>query len=328
VLGIRPVGVIDDFFDLGGHSLLAVRLMARIEAELGRALPLSALFQSGTVEGLAERLREAGPEGGASPLVPLQTKGSRPPLFLVHPAGGQVLCYAGLVRLLGEDRPVYGLQDVGFPEGERTVADLAAAYVEKLLEAQPEDPYYLAGWSFGGRVAFEMACQLTLDNREVGFLGLLDTGRVRSDASEEEEPDEAALLREVLWFVPREAIIGLTPGVEDPLGEVLDRLRAAGQLPEGFEPEGARRLWRTFREHLAMARRDRPRFWPGRLAFFAAEQIPEGDGDVSLDPTHGWAAQAAAVEVHPVPGDHVSMIYDEASLEVLARRLRAALDAS
>jgi amino acid adenylation domain-containing protein len=326
VLGIRPVGVTDDFFDLGGHSLLAARLMARIEAELGRALPLSALFQGGTVEGLAERLRAAAPEED-SPLVPLQRKGSRPPLFLVHPAGGQVLCYAGLVRRLGEDRPIYGLQDAGSAEKERAVADLAAVYVEKVLETQPEGPVHLAGWSFGGRVAFEMACQLTLKNREVAFLGLLDAGRVRADgASGAEEADEAALLREVLWFVPREALEGLEPGAEDPLGQVLGRLRDVGSLPDGFEPEQARRLWRTFREHLEMARRDRPRFWPGRLAFFAAEQNP--GGEASPDPTHGWAALAAAVEVHRVPGDHVSMIYDEASLEILARFLRAALEAS
>ncbi|HYG61174.1 MAG TPA: thioesterase domain-containing protein, partial [Thermoanaerobaculia bacterium] len=316
VLGTGPVGVTDDFFDLGGHSLLAVRLMARVEAELGRALPLSALFQSGTVAGLAAGLREEEPAG--SPLVLLQPRGSRPPLFLVHPAGGEALCYSGLVRRLGTDQPVYGFEDTA--EAARSVSALAAAYVAEVLAVQPEGPYRLAGWSFGGRVAFEMARQLTSHGRAVAFLGMIDTGQAVPD--EEVDLSETGLLREILRGASREILDGLPPGLDDPLGEVLERLRAAGQIPEGFDPATTRRLWQVFRRHVEMARRERPLPWTGRLVYYAAEE------GLAADPTQGWAALAASVEVRRVPGDHVSMIYDEANLEVLARHLRAGLDAS
>jgi thioesterase domain-containing protein/acyl carrier protein len=325
VLATRPVGVTDDFFDLGGHSLLAVRLMARIEAEMGRTLPLSALFQTGTVEGLAALLRQDEPRE-TSPLVVLREGGSRPPLFLVHPLGGQVLAYSGLVRRLGPDRPVYGLQDVMPPSGGgRTVAGLAATYVERVRSVQPAGPYRLAGWSLGGRIAFEMARQLAAQGQEVAFLGLIDTGLVVPPERPDHD-DGAVLLREILWAVPQEILQELRPGLSDPVGVLLEKLREAGQLPDGFDPETARRQFRVLREHLDIARRYRPQPFPGRLTFFAAEEQPALVAGVEIDPCHGWAALAEDTDLLRVPGDHVSMMYDPAHLEVLAARLEVCLE--
>jgi thioesterase domain-containing protein len=244
------------------------------------------------VASLAARLRETETEAepaGASPLVLLQPGGPRLPLFLIHPAGGQVLCYAELARHLGPDQPVYGLEDVS--GSARSISDLAAVYIQAVQSLQAEGPYRLAGWSFGGRVAFEMARQLAAQGREVAFLGMIDTGRATPD----EEPDlsELGLLREIL---------------PDASRQILDEL-----------PESARRFWQAFRRHVEMARRESPLPWPGRLTFFIA------DDDPGEDPTHGWGALAAAVEVHRIPGDHVSMVYDAANLEVLARHLREAV---
>ncbi len=123
VLEVPRVGVRDDFFALGGHSLMAVRLMAKVQERFGRDLPLAVLFQGGTVEAMAARLRgERGETEGetGSILVPIQARGTEPPLFLVHPAGGDVLCFAGLARHLGPDQPVYGLQSRGLGGGRET----------------------------------------------------------------------------------------------------------------------------------------------------------------------------------------------------------------
>src|SRR5262249_47184195 len=163
VLGIYPIGVRDNFFDLGGHSLLTLSLMARIRNATGRDLPLKALFHGGTIERLAGILRREANSMSWSCLVELQTSGSRPPIFFVHPADGTVLFYADLARCLGSDQPFYGLQAPGL-YGERPlytrIEDLAAHYIEAIREIQPEDPYLLGGWSLGGIVAYEMAQQL------------------------------------------------------------------------------------------------------------------------------------------------------------------------
>src|ERR1019366_8445658 len=93
VLGVQPVGVTDNFFELGGHSLLAVRLFALIEQRLGKKLPLTAVFQGATVEHLASVFRQPAMPGPQNSLVAIQPAGNKPPLFLVHPAGGQVFPY-------------------------------------------------------------------------------------------------------------------------------------------------------------------------------------------------------------------------------------------
>jgi thioesterase domain-containing protein/acyl carrier protein len=317
ILGASLVGVTDDFFDLGGHSLLAVRLAARIEHELGRALPLAVLFQHSTIEELATLLRSSG-EVAASALVPLRTSGALPPLFLVHPAGGQILCYTGLVPHLGEERPIYALQDVAPPDAERSLSGLAAAYLREVRSVQPGGPYHLAGWSFGGRVAFEMARQLREAGQEIAFLGMLDTGLVTPPA--EAEKDDAALLLEVVGDVPMD--LDELRRSADPVAALVERAREAGLLPSDFAPAAARRILELVKSHLRIARTDRPQPYAGCVTFFAAAEQPLEAGD---DPAHGWGEVAGEIEVYQVPGSHTTMIYDAENVRVLGERLRKAL---
>ena len=127
VLGIRPVGIQDKFFDLGGHSLLAVRLSGQIERAFGRRLRLAAIFQAPTVAQLAAILRDEAPAPGekdGTSLVEIQPRGSRPPLFCVHGAGGGLFWgYANLSRYLGPDQPVYGFKSRGL-DGQRELASI------------------------------------------------------------------------------------------------------------------------------------------------------------------------------------------------------------
>ncbi|MDX6271914.1 MAG: hypothetical protein QOD28_3137, partial [Acidobacteriota bacterium] len=162
VLGVKPIGVADNFFDLGGHSLLALRLMGEIQKQFGRELPLAILFEQPTVEHLAKALHQQFETLPHSPLVPLQPQGSRRPLFFVHVGSGQVLCYLELARQLGTDQPFYGLQDTSLytPQAadlsmpDIPIEKMAAYYIESLRAVQPEGPYLLGGWSFGGLIAY------------------------------------------------------------------------------------------------------------------------------------------------------------------------------
>jgi pimeloyl-ACP methyl ester carboxylesterase len=89
-----------------------------------------------------------------------------------------VLCYINLVNLLGEDQPCYGFQSHGhrsLAQAHRSIEEMAAHYVALLREFQPEGPYYLGGWCFGGIVAMEMATQLTAQGQKVGMLALFET---------------------------------------------------------------------------------------------------------------------------------------------------------
>jgi amino acid adenylation domain-containing protein len=191
LLEIRGVGREDGFFDLGGHSLLAVQLIARIDRELERRLPLAALFRGATLASLAEEIRSAAGAKVAPPLVPLREGGAARPLFWFHALDGRTLCYADLARRL-PGRPLYGLEADGNGSAGANLADLAARYAEAIAGAQPEGPYLLAGWSFGGLVAWETARRLEELGREVALLVLLDSRPPDPDA-EPPRLDDAAL---------------------------------------------------------------------------------------------------------------------------------------
>ena len=178
LLGVSPIGLNQNYFELGGTSILAVRLFSKIASEFGRKLPLSILFEAQTIARLARVLREDGHSAGWSPLVAVQPKGSRPPFFCVHAAGGNVLVYRELSEHLGADQPFYGLQAQGL-DGERpileTIEDMATLYVNEVRSFQPHGPYFLGGYCMGGTVAFEMAQQLRSQGEEVALLALFDT---------------------------------------------------------------------------------------------------------------------------------------------------------
>lgn len=178
LLGVQQVRVYDEFFELGGSSLLALRLFSQIDQKLGKNLPLATLFEALTVEQLANLLRDEDWTASWSSLVKMQAGDSRPPLFLVHAAGGNVLIYRDLARHLGSDQPVYGLQAQGL-DGEQpfltTIEDMAARYVREVQTVQPEGPYFLGGYCMGGTVALEMANQLSALGQEVGMVACFET---------------------------------------------------------------------------------------------------------------------------------------------------------
>ncbi len=331
VLGLAEVSVESDFFALGGHSLLAVRLLARIEAELGVKLPLASLFAASTVAALARLVREGG-AGAASLLVPIVPGGTRPPLFLVHPAGGDVLCYGTLAQHLGEQlpgQPVYGLRSAGLEAGEELAPSLtamAAAYVAEVRRRQPQGPYQLGGWSLGGLVAYEMGRQLLAAGETVAALLVIDTTAGTGEAYR--TPDEVDLLLDVaayvetLWARP----LGLSRGDLVPLASaarldlLLAHLGAVGFLPAGTGPEPIRRLLAVYRANLEAAAAYRPEPPPAgtRLPVSVLAAGERGGAEtlagnaLLADPTLGWGALVGEVAVEVLAANHLSLLAEPA----------------
>jgi amino acid adenylation domain-containing protein len=178
LLGQQSIGIKDNFFELGGHSLLAVRLFNQIAQIWGKSLPLATLLQAPTIEALAQFICEAEAATHWPSLVLIQAgTTAKPPLFCIHPIGGNVLEYYPLATYLGNDRSIYGLQSQGLdgiqPPLNR-IEDMASKYIQEMLAIEPNGPYLLMGYSFGGLIAFEISQQLQSQGRQVEFLGLLD----------------------------------------------------------------------------------------------------------------------------------------------------------
>jgi amino acid adenylation domain-containing protein len=178
ILGIENIDITDDFFDLGGHSLLAVRTMVAIEKKTGKRLPLATLFNNSTIQTLAKQLSIDEQAETWDSIVHIKATGTKPPLFLIHGSGLNLLMFKSLIEHFGEDQPVYGIQALGLStnvEIPNTVEGISAIYVNEILRVNPRGPYCLAGYSYGGFIALEIAKQLKADGKEVTFLGMIDT---------------------------------------------------------------------------------------------------------------------------------------------------------
>jgi thioesterase domain-containing protein/acyl carrier protein len=280
VLGIRPIGLKDDFFELGGHSLLVVRLIAQIEERLGKRIPIASLFQGSTVEYLDELLRKQTTEAPSwSTLVPIQPNGTKRPLYCVHPAGGNVLCYAELARHLGVEQPFYGLQARGAEKDQvphTEIEAMAADYVEAIRSLQPSGPYMLGGWSMGGIVAFEMARQLEAQGQKVSLLAIIDA---EAPTEEMAEYSFAILLGSFaldlgLSFdqltVPWEEIAAL-PQVGQ-FNCIFSEAKIAGVIPPDMTLVEFRKNFDTFKTNAQMMRTYKAGSYEGSVTLFSAEK--------------------------------------------------------
>jgi acetoacetyl-CoA synthetase len=177
VLGIAPIGRDEDFIDIGVSSISALQLLRRLEAEVGMPLPVTFMYNARTIARMAAQLQKR-EFGDGSDLVVINPRGSGRPLFIVHGIGGNVMALAKLGRSISHDGPVYAIKARGLSGQEPpldSVPAMAEAYLESIRTIQPSGPYLLAGHSFGGLVAFEMARQLRILDERAALTILLDT---------------------------------------------------------------------------------------------------------------------------------------------------------
>ncbi len=299
VLGIGPIGVESSFFDLGGSSILAARLFMKISREFGQDVPLAALFEAPTIAQLAQRLRDRDKSFRYRTVVPIETSGTKPPFFCVHGGLGAVLFMHRLSRALGTDQPFFGFEPEGMDGGpitRKTVEALATHYIEEMRKVQPTGPYQLAGYCFGGLVAFEMAQQLRAKGISVEPLVLFsaDLRYNRPADAKAYEPER------VLPNTGRVA----NSGIRKALGTILRHARRLANnvvrtvkgLACSFLSAIHVKVPQAWRElHIAQAllnaeKAYRPAFYAGRLVIF------RGAGLYDHDPDLGWGTLSAEIE--------------------------------
>jgi thioesterase domain-containing protein/non-ribosomal peptide synthetase component F len=330
LLTLPSLGVRDDFFERGGDSLLAVEMLARVAKELGTSLDANVLLPDATIERLAAMLRQ--PSHDASPLVIIQRGSSPLPLVCVHPSGGSILCYVDLARALGARQTVPGLRGSDVRRSGLAppdIASMAATYAEALQTFTDGRPIALAGYSFGGLVAMELARRL--DDR-VQFVALLDTRFPREYGPADRNPvvdlgevlehhdldddtiDETAeheLWRELMElsarYLPKSGSSARRRGSFSAVQEfcrIYRLMPAAGEL--GYRD--LRRFLRNLRANFRAMRAHQPLVSDAPVLLVAATQTIDGETSDHVRNAALWRSVASRLEVETIDANHFNLL--------------------
>jgi thioesterase domain-containing protein/acyl carrier protein len=336
VLQVPEIGIHDNFFELGGHSLSAVRVWAKVEAAFGKNLPITTFLQSPTIAELAPVLQQTDSEENFGDLVPLQLGGDKPPLFCLY----GILLYRELAQQCDPDQPVYSVylqEEIDLVKTGKidqhnsifsSIPKIAERYLQAIRTLQPHGPYYLAGESFGGVIAFEIAQQLQAIGEEVALIALFDS--------------KAPLCHNHLSRRQRLKLHGklllqqgpsyITQKVQNNLESLQKKLstrlsRVSQRLPLTAKSAPSESAGNTPPEDIRQAVRDRaiqtyaPQPYSGRAVLFRAL---ERDAFDYSDRCMGWSTFTEQLEIFDVPGDHLGIL-QQPNVSVLAKKLQTYL---
>jgi surfactin family lipopeptide synthetase A len=320
VFGRDTVGVRDKFFDLGGHSLLSLQIIDRVN-RAGLYLTPAQFMQNPTIEKQAQIITTALPSSSAgtwSSLVELQPYGTRPPLYFIHSTPGDVLGYANVINDLGSEQPCFGFQSLGLRDAtrtHRTVEEMASFYVDEMLEFQPDPPYCLVGWCYGGIVAAEMALQMQARGRKIALLVLIETPFPRMKTERVRYYFSRAL--NLLGIGPKGWILYFRNKIE-----YHKRIRS-GAVEKLFSLEldqgplaNRSNVYRTNMEAISVYKMKGVPSCPVRI--FRGEDIEEG---YIPDVEELWFKICRDVRLYPAPGNHLTILKEPGST-VVVQRLR------
>jgi thioesterase domain-containing protein/acyl carrier protein len=314
VLNTPVRGPEDDFFEVGGDSLKAITFITEIEWALDVELPLTLINEAPTFTRFCQALREHRTSRYV-PLVPLKPGAGLPSVFFIHGLGGNVSELFPMTRRMTYPGAVIGIQARGLTGDEpphTSVEAMAVAYLREIKTFQPQGPYYLCGYSFGGLVAFEMAQRLWESGDEVGLVGLFDTTmsrlrwplRVWLSIAGRRLAQFAADLRAApidTWLV---AIRRGANRVRDRLRRYLaPRGQNGPRLPSVLKAAPARVL-RVATTALIASARYRPGFYPGELTLFSP--VTREPSLPSLQSI--WRKHARALSIVETAGNHSTML--------------------
>lgn len=343
LLGLGIVTATDDFFEIGGNSIVGMQLIEKINAEFETNLGLATLFDSRTVRELAARIVEAAGQdinvaadlGGV--FVVLQPFGNQSPLFWIPGGyGSTVEPFGEVSRLLGTDRPVYGLVSKMPDPGKdmEGIKERSTRFVREIESFYPKGPYNLIGFCGGGFIAWEMAQQLTCAGKRVDFLALVDTYDPRYPSNWGRRVQFR--IQHVSW-----RLIGLLgKGPAGYLNSAVFRIRkyfkslaifqnqlktsisgAAVSALSETPAEAERRQMKVVYEYL-------PAPFSGSSFIFITSLYKFGGVSPSVDSRLIWRELSLdGSEVNPIPGDHLESLKGTNAI-AFAKVLRDCLDRS
>lgn len=338
LLGVEHIEADEDFFALGGTSLKAATLHGRIEAAVHVRVPLLALFQRPTLRAMADTLVEKDWPLTPRVVVPLQTRGEARPFFCVASPEVNTLGYSVLTRHLPDEQPVYVLQTPPTNHQPKRLhpselLGLAERYLEALNTVQTEGPVHLLGMCSGAHIAFEMAKQLRAQDREVAFLGVINTWAFHTRSRWYRV--EMARARLQHYAKRLRSMAALDPEARADALRALARRRAAARPDPGPRSGSAGATRSTearsaaanpWLDEVGWARDDRDiQKFDGPITVFRVKKQQTGR---IRSRSLGWEKHARSVQVEHLPAPDHDAILRHPHVRTLAERVDAYLAVS
>jgi thioesterase domain-containing protein len=286
-----------------------VRLVSALAEATGRELPVRAVFEHPTVEGLARALERVDDTIGRyepfldfslSNPASMKRQPPRPKLYCVHPAAGGSVCYGALVQPMAGTVGIVGIQARGWEPRETVFAtyeEMCSTYVDAIKQRALGGPIHLMGWSMGGFIAHDVACRLVSEGQQVPYLIIVDS----DDTGEQQHAQQDF----ETWANATLCALG-NDDRSEPIHARLRALGEANQLPR-YVPQTAadladlERRFRLMHYYPGLLSKRAPSgFYPGPTLIIRA-----ADTRVRVaDPTLGWGRVCGSVEIFDVPFDH------------------------
>lgn len=314
VLDIPQLSIDETFFDIGGSSLSAIRVLDAVKREFGVKLPFEALLNDATVEHIARAIRD-GYSGSPKSLMVIRPGSRLPVLVCVHPLGGDLEFYHDLIDALPKSVPCLGLRALGLNsrcKPHRDVPAMAAHYLDELTRKYDPNEIVVAGYSLGGLVAFEMACQM--DERAAPLRGMMILDAIVPEQPYRPAPPTATLrmlVEDILWLELDVDELAALPA--DTLrATILGAAEQTGSLPAGYGQDRLQRMIEVIDSNYeAAARYQLPTYSrPAHLVTVASAYGRNPNTDA-------WRSHCSAgLEVYDIGSSHADLLSGTYATEV------------
>jgi thioesterase domain-containing protein len=331
ILQIQNISRKAKFFEIGGHSINAITLAARLAKTYHKKIRVQVIFEHPTIEQLAAYLRQEVSFSPPGSLLVIQPRGSRRPLFCVHPGGGLANCYLPLSRSLGMDQPLYGLQSYGLEDGEApltNIEEMAARYLGEMRTVQPQGPYQILGYSGGVIVAYEMVQQLAASGEQMPLLILIDgilppepIDFFREGWEQEINEWKADYIRNVLEKAGIDEKEIAADDFDAKVETYLKKAKNQFGFPDDITVAQFKRFIHLFATNIRAQLAYRAKTYLGPVHFFFAN-----NGSREMLHHYGWGQMFMGdVCCHSLPGTHEELV-DGSNAAVLGEELMPLLD--
>jgi phthiocerol/phenolphthiocerol synthesis type-I polyketide synthase E len=324
LLDAKDLGVDSDFYDAGGESIAIVELVTAIRDRYNIELEFESFDGLRTIADMQNHVRTVITGGAPTDRVTITiAHGDGPHFFFVPPAGGTNFCYQRLAKHLHDTCSITAFTAPA-ADGDLTIRALARRNIEALLKIQPEGPFRLGGYSFGGNVAFEMAIQLQAAGHDVADVYMFDSHPPEAYLGDDlEEKEFLTALPQVITS----AIPGTTIDPDRPIGSLHDLpaalLNHDSELLAISEQDMIRfaETWRQ--NHNALKHHYPDAKFSGRLTILSAtEPHPQAELDslrVRAVGKDAWRSHTSGdMRVVDVPGNHYTMFTDASLVPCVA----------